>query len=217
MDKLSLYESAHMKYPYTLPPLVYAYNALDPHIDEQTMHLHHDKHHQAYIDNANKAVTKYPELQKKSLVEILAHLDELPADIRTPLQNNGGGHLNHALFWEYMTPQGGGAPQGKLAQAITKTFGGFAQFKEEFDTAAGNRLGSGWAWLSVTPTGDLETSSTANQDTPLLLGHLPILGLDVWEHAYYLKYHNKRPEYITNWWHVVNWKKVQEQFGAIAG
>jgi len=217
MDKLSLYESAHMKYPYTLPPLGYAYNALDPHIDEQTMHLHHDKHHQAYIDNANKAVTKYPELQKKSLVEILAHLDELPADIRTPLQNNGGGHLNHALFWETMTPQGGGAPQGKLEQAITKNFGGFAQFKEEFDAAAGNRLGSGWAWLSVTPTGDLETSSTANQDTPLLLGHLPILGLDVWEHAYYLKYHNKRPEYITNWWHVVNWKKVQEQFGAITG
>jgi Fe-Mn family superoxide dismutase len=217
MDKLSLYESAHMKYPYTLPPLVYAYNALDPHIDEQTMHLHHDKHHQAYIDNANKAVTKYPELQKKSLVEILAHLDELPADIRTPLQNNGGGHLNHALFWETMTPQGGGAPQGKLAQAITKNFGGLAQFKEEFDTAARNRLGSGWAWLSVTPTGDLETSSTANQDTPLLLGHLPILGLDVWEHAYYLKYHNKRPEYISNWWHVVNWKKVQEQFGAITG
>ncbi len=217
MDKLSLYESAHMKYPYTLPPLVYGYDALEPYIDEQTMHLHHDKHHQAYIDHANEAVGKYPELQKTDLVTLLAHLDELPADIRTPLQSKGGGHLNHALFWEYMTPQGGGAPQGKLAQAITKNFGGLAQFKEEFDTAAKNRLGSGWAWLSVTSTGDLVTSSTANQDTPLLLGHLPILGLDVWEHAYYLKYHNKRPEYISNWWHVVNWKKVQEQFGAITG
>jgi Fe-Mn family superoxide dismutase len=217
MDNLSLYESTHMKYPYTLPPLVYGYDALEPYIDEQTMHLHHDKHHQAYIDHANEAVGKYPELQKKSLVKILAHLDELPADIRTPLQNNGGGHLNHALFWETMMPQGGGAPQGKLAQAITKNFGGLAQFKEEFDTAAKNRLGSGWAWLSVTPRGDLETSSTANQDTPLSLGHLPILGLDVWEHAYYLKYHNKRPEYITNWWHVVNWKKVQEEYSAITG
>ena len=179
--------------------------------------LHHDKHHQAYIDNANKVVADYPELQKKNLVELLAHLDELPADIRTLLQNNGGGHLNHALFWDYMTPQGAGEPQGKLSQAMTKHFGGFTQFKEEFDSAAKDRSGSGWAWLSVTPTGDLETGSTANQDTPLSNGHLPILGLDVWEHAYYLKYHNKRPEYITNWWHVVNWKKVQEQFGAITG
>ena len=215
MNKLSLYQTAYMNYPYTLPPLEYANNALEPYIDEQTMHLHHDKHHQAYIDNANKAVTKYPELQKKSLVELVAHLDELPADIRTTLQNNGGGHLNHALFWEYMTPEGGGGPQGKLAQAITKKFGSLAQFKEQFDTAAKNHLGSGWAWLSVTPTGDLETSATANQDTPLSRGHLPILGLDVWEHAYYLKYHNKRPAYITNWWHVANWKKVQAQFEAI--
>src|SRR3970282_1854503 len=145
MDKLSLYHSDYMSYPYTLPPLDYAYNALEPYIDEQTMHLHHDKHHQAYIDNANKAVTKYPELQKKSLVELVAHLDDLPADIRTTLQNNGGGHLNHTLFWEYMRPVGSGEPQGKLAQAMTKAFGGFAQFKEEFDAAAKNRLGSGWA------------------------------------------------------------------------
>jgi len=216
MDKLSLYHSDSMNYPYTLPPLAYAYNALEPYIDEQTMHLHHNKHHQAYIDNTNKAVSQYPELQKKHLVDLLAHLDELPADIRTTLQNNGGGHLNHALFWEYMTPQGEGEPQGKLAQAITKKFGSLARFKEQFDTAAKNRLGSGWAWLCVTSTGDLEASSTANQDVPLSRGHLPILGLDVWEHAYYLKYHNKRPEYITNWWHVVNWKKVQEQFETIA-
>jgi Fe-Mn family superoxide dismutase len=151
------------------------------------------------------------------LAELLAHLDELPADIRAPLQNNGGGHLNHTLFWDYMTPRGAVEPQGKLAQVITKTFGGLAQFREEFNSAAKNRSGSGWAWLFVTPTGDLETGSTANQDTPLSNGHLPILGLDVWEHAYYLNYHDKRPEYITNWWHVVNWKKVQERFGAITG
>ena len=217
MDKLSLYQTAYTKYPYTLPPLEYAYDALEPHIDEQTMHLHHDKHHQTYIDDANKAVGKYPALQKTDLVTLLAHLNELPADIRTPLQSNGGGHLNHALFWEYMTPRGGGEPQGKLAQAVTKTFGGCAQFKEEFDAAAKNRSGSGWAWLSVTSTGDLETGSTANQDTPISNGQLPILALDVWEHAYYLKYHNQRPEYIANWWHVVNWKKVQEQFDSITG
>jgi Fe-Mn family superoxide dismutase len=217
MNKLSVYQTAHMNYPYTLPRLDYAYDALEPHIDEQTMHLHHDKHHQAYIDQANEAVGKYPELQKTDLVTLLAHLDDLPADIRTPLQSAGGGHLNHALFWEFMTPLGGGEPQGKLAQAMIKTFGGFAQFKEEFDAAAKNRSGSGWAWLSVTSTGDLEIGSTANQDTPLSNGHLPILGLDVWEHAYYLKYQNKRAEYITHWWHVVNWNKVQEQFEHITG
>lgn len=215
MDKHSVYHGDCMSYPYTLPPLDYAYNALEPYIDEQTMHLHHDKHHQAYIDHANEAVGKYPELQKTDLVTLLAHLNELPADIRTPLQSNGGGHLNHTLFWQYMTPQGAGEPQGKLAQAMTKKFGSFAQFKEQFDSAAKNRLGSGWAWLCVTSTGDLETSSTVNQDAPLSRGHLPILGLDVWEHAYYLKYHNKRPEYITNWWHVANWKRVQEQFETI--
>jgi Fe-Mn family superoxide dismutase len=204
-----------MNYPYTLPPLEYGYAALEPHIDEKTMHLHHDKHHQAYIDQANQAVGKYPELQKADLVALLAHLDELPADIRTPLQSNGGGHLNHALFWGYMTPRGVGEPRGKLAQAMTETFGGFAQFKEKFDAVAKNRSGSGWAWLCVTSTGELETGSTANQDTPLSNGQLPILGLDVWEHAYYLKYHNKRPQYITHWWQVVNWKKVQEQFESI--
>jgi Fe-Mn family superoxide dismutase len=217
MNKLALYCSAYMNFPYTRPPLDYAYSALEPYVDEQTMHLHHDKHHQAYIDSANKVVADHPQLQKINLVELLAHLDELPADIRMPLQNNGGGHLNHTLFWDYMTPQGAGEPQGKLSQAMIKHFGGFTQFKEEFDSAAKDRSGSGWAWLSVTPTGDLETGSTANQDTPLSNGHLPILGLDVWEHAYYLKYHNKRPEYITNWCHVVNWKKVQEQFAAITG
>ena len=204
-----------MDYPYTLPPLEYGYDALEPHIDQQTMHLHHDKHHQAYIDHANEAVGKYPELQKTDLVTLLAHLNELPADIRTSLQSNGGGHLNHALFWKYMRPRDAGEPQGKLAQAIKKTFGGLAQFKKEFDAAAKNRSGSGWAWLFVTSTGDLETGSTANQETPLSNGQLPILGLDVWEHAYYLKYHNKRPDYITHWWQVVNWNEVQEQFETI--
>lgn len=212
MDKLSLYQTAYTKYPYTLPPLEYAYDALEPHIDAQTMHLHHDKHHQAYIDHANEAVGKYPELQKADLVTLLVHPDKLPAEIRTTLQSNGGGHLNHSLFWQYMTPRGGGEPQGKLAQSITKAFGGFAQFKAKFDAAAKSLSGSGWVWLSVTSTGDLETGSTANQDTPLSNGQLPILALDVWEHAYYLKYHNQRPEYVTNWWHVLNWKKVQEQF-----
>jgi superoxide dismutase, Fe-Mn family len=215
MKNLSLYQTAHMNFPYTLPPLEYGYGALEPYIDQQTMHLHHDKHHQAYIDHANEAVGKYPELQKTDLVTLLAHPNDLPADIRAALLSNGGGHLNHALFWEYMTPRGAGEPQGKLAKAIAKSFGGFAQFKEKFSAVATNRSGSGWAWLAMTSTGDLETSSTANQDTPLANGQLPILALDVWEHAYYLKYHNKRPDYITNWWNVVNWKKVQEQFERI--
>jgi len=215
MDKLSLYQTAYTKYPYTLPPLEYAYDALEPHIDAQTMHLHHDKHHQAYIDHANETVGKYPELQKADLVTLLVHADKLPAEIRTTLQSNGGGHLNHSLFWQYMTPRGGGEPQGKLAQAITKSFGGLVQFKAKFDATAKNLSGSGWAWLSVTSTGDLGISSTANQDTPLSNGQMPILDLDVWEHAYYLKYHNQRPEYITHWWQVVNWKKVQEQFESI--
>lgn len=217
MNKFSLYQTAHTTFPYTLPPLDYAYDALEPHVDALTMHLHHDKHHQAYIDHANEAVGKYPELHKSDLVTLLAHLDQLPADLRTPLQTNGGGHLNHAFFWQCMTPRGGGEPQGKLAQAMTKRFGGFAQFREEFNDAAKNRSGSGWAWLSVASTGDLETGSTANQDTPLSNGQLPILALDVWEHAYYLNYHNRRPEYVTHWWQLVNWKKVQEQFDSITG
>jgi Fe-Mn family superoxide dismutase len=215
MDKLSVYNNACMSYPYTLPPLAYAYNALEPHIDEQTMHLHHDQHHQAYIDNANKVVEKHPELQKRSLVELMADFDRLPADIRKALRASGGGHLNHTLFWDYLAPQGGGEPQGKLAQTIKTTFDGFAQFKEQFSRTAINCSGSGWAWLCVTPRSDLAIESTANQDTPLSKGNLPILALDVWEHAYYLKYHHKRPDYVTNWWQVVNWKKAEEQFEAI--
>ncbi len=217
LDNLSLYDSACMSYPYTLPPLAYAYDALDPHIDEQTMHWHHDRHHQAYIDSANRIVEKHPELQSRSLVELLADFDRLPAEIRKTLRVPGGGHLNHTLFWEYLTPHGVGEPQGKLAQTIKTTFDGFAQFKEQFDRAAINFTGSGWTWLCVTPRSDLQIHSTANQDNPLSNGHTPVLGLDVWEHAYYLKYHNQRADYVANWWRVVDWKKVEEHFQAITG
>jgi superoxide dismutase, Fe-Mn family len=216
-DKLSVYDSACMSYPYTLPPLAYAYNALDPHIDERTMHLHHDQHHQTYIDSANRIVEKHAELQSRSLVELLADFDRLPAEVRKALKAPGGGHLNHTLFWEYLTPHSVGEPQGSLAQAIKATFDGFAQFKEQFDHAAVNCSGSGWTWLCVTPRSELQIHSTANQDTPLSNGHTPVLGLDVWEHAYYLKYQNKRADYVENWWRVVNWKKVEEQFQAITG
>ena len=213
-DRLHLYDNACMNYPYTLPPLAYAYDALDPRIDEQTMHLHHDHHHQTYIDNANGTVEKYPELRTKSLVELMGRFDRLPAEIRKALRTDGGGHT---LFWECLAPQSGGEPQGKLAQTIKTTFDGFAQFKEQFSRAAINLPGSGWVWLCITPESDLEIDSTANQDTPLSKGYLPILALDVWEHAYYLKYQNKRSDYVTNWWQVVNWKKVEERFEAITG
>lgn len=217
MDNLSLYQTAHMKYPYTLPPLEYAYDALEPHIDGLTMSLHHDNHHQTYIDNANKSVSKYPELQERSMVDLVAHVDELPSAVRAAIQSNGGGHLNHSLFWGYLTPGGAGEPGGKLAQAIKKTFDGFGKFKEQFESAAKDRSGSGWAWLSLTSGGDLEITSTANQDSPLSNGCLPILGLDVWEHAYYLKFHYNRLGYIADWWQVVNWRKVEERFENIAG
>lgn len=216
-DKLYLFDNPWINYPYTLPPLAYGYDALIPKIDEQTMRLHHDQHHQTYIDNANRTVEKYPDLQTKSLVELMAHFDRLPADIRKALRVDGGGHLNHTLFWEYLTPKSGGEPQGRLAQTIKTTFDGFAQCKDQFNRTAISRSGSGWAWFCVTPEHNLVIDSTLNQDTPFSKGYLPILGLDVWEHAYYLKYHNKRSDYVTNWWQVVNWKKVEEQFEAITG
>lgn len=199
-------------YPYKLPPLPYAYDALEPHIDKLTMELHHDKHHQAYIDKANKALEKYPELQKRTVLELLKNTEMLPEDIKQEFINNGGGHLNHSLFWYWMTPHGGGQPGGKLAEAINQTFGSFEKFKEKFDEAAKGRFGSGWAWLSVDSNKRLVISSTANQDTPYSAGLTPILGLDVWEHAYYLKYQNKRPEYITNWWYTVNWAPVEQVY-----
>ena len=192
-----------------LPPLPYAYNALEPHIDEQTMRIHHDKHHAAYINNLNAALEKHPDLQNKSIEDLLRGINSVPEDIRTAVRNNGGGHANHTMFWEIMGPGGGGAPKGALGDAIKATFGGFDQFKEQVNKAGVGRFGSGWAWL-VDAGGKLVIESTANQDSPLMEGKKPILGVDVWEHAYYLKYQNRRPDYITAWWNVVNWAAVNK-------
>lgn len=198
--------------PYELPPLPYDYNALEPHIDEQTMRIHHDKHHAAYINNVNKALEGQTALASLSVEQLLASLDKVPENIRTVVNNNGGGHANHTLFWQIMSPQGGGEPTGALAQSISSTFGSFAAFKEQFSAAATGRFGSGWAWLVVDSAGKLSIMSTPNQDSPISQGLKPILGLDVWEHAYYLKYQNKRPDYIAAWWNVVNWSKVAELY-----
>ncbi len=211
----SIFAEKYFKYPYTLPPLPYDYDALEPHIDKMTMELHHNKHHQAYIDKANKALEKHLELQNKTILELLGSIDALPADIRTEFRNNGGGHLNHSLFWVWMSPKGGGEPKGKLGEAIAKTFGSFDAFKQQFDEAAKSRFGSGWAWLAVNPQNKLVVTSSANQDTPYSEGLKPILGLDVWEHAYYLKYQNRRPEYITSWWNVVNWGYVEQMYNEL--
>ena len=197
--------------PHTLPALPYDFAALEPHIDTQTMQIHHGKHHQAYINNLNAALDKHPEWHQKSLDELLRGINTVPEDIRTVVRNNGGGHHNHSLFWTLMAPNAGGEPSGKLADAIGKAFGGFAKFKEAFATAATTRFGSGWAWLTVS-AGKLEVFSTANQDSPLMDGKVPILGLDVWEHAYYLKYQNRRPDYIAAWWNVVNWDAVAQRY-----
>ncbi|BCA85448.1 superoxide dismutase [Fe] [Enterococcus saigonensis] len=196
---------------YTLPELPYAYDALEPYIDVETMHLHHDKHHNTYVTNLNAALEKYPELAEKSVEELITYMDEIPADIRTAVQNNGGGHANHTFFWEIMAPNAGGTPTGALKDAIDETFGSFEDFKNEFKTAATSRFGSGWAWL-VVDNGKLAIMSTANQDSPLMEGKTPIIGLDVWEHAYYLKYKNVRPDYIAAFWEVVNWDKANELF-----
>ena len=194
---------------YTLPDLPYAYDALEPYIDEETMHLHHDKHHNTYVTNLNAAIEKHPELGEKSVEELLADFDSVPEDIKTAVRNNGGGHANHSFFWEILAPNAGGAPTGAIKEAIEETFGSFADFKEEFKTAATGRFGSGWAWL-VIKDGKLAITSTANQDSPLMDGQTPVLGLDVWEHAYYLKYKNVRPDYINAFWSVVNWDKVND-------
>ena len=194
---------------YTLPDLPYAYDALEPYIDEETMHLHHDKHHDTYVTNLNAAIEKHPELGEKSVEELLADFDSVPEDIKTAVRNNGGGHANHSFFWEILAPNAGGEPTGAIKEAIEETFGSFADFKEEFKTAATGRFGSGWAWL-VIKDGKLAITSTANQDSPLMDGQTPVLGLDVWEHAYYLKYKNVRPDYINAFWSVVNWDKVND-------
>jgi Fe-Mn family superoxide dismutase len=200
---------------YEVPPLPYDYAALEPHIDEQTMRLHHDKHHQAYVDKANGAL-EGTEHADKPIEEVIANLDSLPDDIRGVVRNNGGGHLNHSLFWESMSPDGGGSPSGDLASAIDAEFGSFDAFKEQFEAAGANQFGSGWAWLVL--DGDvLRVTSSANQDNPLTGGQTPLLGNDVWEHAYYLKYNNRRPEYLKAWWNVVDWDKVAERYAAAGG
>ncbi|HAQ3656988.1 TPA: superoxide dismutase [Enterococcus faecium] len=198
---------------YTLPDLPYAYDALEPYIDEETMHLHHDKHHNTYVTNLNSAIEKYPELGEKTIEELLSDMDAIPTDIKTAVRNNGGGHANHSFFWEIMAPNAGGEPTGEIKEAINEAFGDFSSFKEEFKKAAAGRFGSGWAWL-VMENGKLAITSTANQDSPLMEGKTPILGLDVWEHAYYLKYKNVRPDYIAAFWSVINWDEVNKRFEA---
>jgi len=198
---------------FTLPPLPYAADALEPHIDARTMEIHHDKHHAGYVAKLNAALESHPELQDQSVEDLLRDLDGIPEAIRTAVRNNGGGHANHSLFWQVMGPQGGGEPGGALADAIATTFGSFSGFQDRFSTAAKTRFGSGWAWLSVAG-GALEVSSTANQDSPLSAGATPILGLDVWEHAYYLHYQNRRPDYVAAWWNLVKWDEVASRFEA---
>jgi superoxide dismutase, Fe-Mn family len=195
-----------------LPELNYSYNALEPYIDEMTMSIHHGKHHAAYVNNLNAALEKYPELQEKSLEELIVSLDSIPEDIRGAVRNNGGGHYNHSLFWSIMAPNAGGEPVGELAEKIAERFGSFEQFKDLFGKAAVGRFGSGWAWLVISNSGSLEIVSTPNQDSPISEGHKPLLGLDVWEHAYYLKYQNRRPDYIKEWWSVVDWKEVSNRY-----
>jgi Fe-Mn family superoxide dismutase len=199
-----------MKYPYSLPQLPYPYDALEPYIDKITMEIHHTKHHQAYINNLNSALEKYPEFHNLELEEILRNLNQLPEEIRTAVRNNGGGHYNHTLFWEIMKPNGGGEPKGKLKEEIERNFGSFEEFKKLFSETAIKHFGSGWAWLVITSDKKLKVYSMLNQDNPLMNGDIPIMGLDVWEHAYYLKYQNRRAEYVEAWWHVVNWDKIEE-------
>ena len=201
---------------HTLPPLPYDVAALEPHIDARTMEIHHGKHHQAYVTNLNAALDKHPELHQRSLEQLLRSVNDLPDDIRMAVRNNGGGHHNHSLFWTIMGPGGGGQPAGRLADAITGTFGGFDKFKEAMAQAAVTRFGSGWAWLAF-GAGKLEVYSTPNQDSPVMEGKVPILGIDVWEHAYYLKYQNRRPDYVGAWWNVVNWGAVQQRYESAAG
>ncbi len=200
---------------FSLPALPYAHDALEPHIDTATMEIHHGKHHNAYVTNLNKALESAPELAGKTIEELLANnLAIVPDAIKAPVRNNGGGHYNHSLFWTILGPGAGGTPVGKLAEAIDATFGSFDTFKEKFAAAGTTRFGSGWAWLSKTSDGKLVISSTPNQDNPLMEGNFPIIGLDVWEHAYYLKYQNRRPDYIGSWWNVVNWVEADTRFNS---
>lgn len=195
-----------------LPPLPYAFDALEPYIDARTMELHHDGHHKAYVDNLNKALAPYPELQEVSIMELLWNLESLPEEIQTAVRNNGGGHYNHSFFWPIMKKNGGGKPKGKIAEEIQKSFGSFEKFQEEFNASAKSVFGSGWAWLVLDADGKPVISTTTNQDVVLFEGDIPVLGLDVWEHAYYLKYTNKRVDYINAWWNVVDWDQVEENY-----
>jgi superoxide dismutase, Fe-Mn family len=199
---------------FTVPPLPYAFDALEPHIDAKTMEIHHDKHHGAYVTNLNKALESAPNLQNKTVEELLANNCAIvPENIRTAVRNNGGGHINHSMFWQIMGPKAGGTPSGNIGNAINSTFGSFDQFKEKMNAAGVGRFGSGWAWLIKSGSG-IEIISTANQDSPLMDGKSPIMGVDVWEHAYYLKYQNRRPEYLAAWWNVVNWAEVEKRFNS---
>jgi Fe-Mn family superoxide dismutase len=202
---------------FQLPPLPYDYAALEPHIDAQTMQIHHDRHHATYVNNLNAALEKHPDLANKSIEELLGNLNAVPEDIRTAVRNNGGGHANHTLFWEIMGPNGGGEPTGALADAIKQAFGSFDAFKQQLTQAALGRFGSGWAWLSVDRNGGLVIESTANQDSPLMEGRTPILGVDVWEHAYYLKYQNRRADYVAAWWNTINWANVAKRYEQARG
>jgi Fe-Mn family superoxide dismutase len=199
---------------FELPALPYAFNALEPHIDARTMEIHHDKHHAGYTNNLNAALEKHPEMAGKSIEVLLRDLDSVPADIRTAVRNNGGGFYNHSQFWPAMSPSGGGEPGGALGQAISAAFGSFGEFKAKFAAAAAGRFGSGWAWLSLDAGGKLAVTSTPNQDTPLADGLRPILGLDVWEHAYYLHYQNRRGDYVAAWWNVVDWAEIASRYEA---
>ena len=195
---------------HSLPPLPYPTDALEPHIDKMTMEIHHGKHHQAYVTNLNAALDKHPDLHAKSVEDLLRSINTVPEDIRTAVRNNGGGHANHSMFWQVMGPNAGGAPSGKIADAINGSFGGFDKLKEEFKKAGIGRFGSGWAWI-IAAGGKLSIESTANQDSPLMEGKKAILGVDVWEHAYYLKYQNRRPDYLDAWWNVVNWAEINKR------
>ncbi len=197
---------------FTLPALPYAFDALEPHIDARTMEIHHDKHHATYVTNLNKALENSPELASMSIEDLMRNMDKVPEAARTAVRNNGGGHYNHSLFWKLMGPNGSGAPTGELAAAIDKAFGSFDAFKEKFNAAGTTRFGSGWAWLVADANGGLTVASTPNQDNPLMEGHHPILGCDVWEHAYYLKYQNRRPDYLAAWWNTVNWDEVARRY-----
>ena len=197
---------------HSLPPLPYDYSALEPYIDAQTMTLHHDKHHGTYVNNLNGAIEKHSELGSKSVEDLLRNINSVPEDVRTVVRNNGGGHMNHSMFWQIMKPKGGGPPTGRIADEIKKAFGSFEEFQKQFNDAGTKRFGSGWVWLVRSKAGKLEVISTANQDNPVMDGHHPIMGNDVWEHAYYLKYQNRRPEYLAAWWNVVNWDEINKRF-----